>query len=167
MKKIIWEKYNEKEEDEEDKNPVKLLQASLIPDLQDDFNLWVAHSNFEITTDDIENLENVPGIESLDIFSRYRIRVGVGKLFNEEKIKANVAFVLNCSSNILEFLHEEVKNEVDSLTKSFEDDKNWAILVLPNGKITTYVGKDDKTFQEKISFFENVQEITSCQLLMS
>jgi len=117
--------------------------------------------------EDVENIELISGVESLDIYSRYRMRIGVGNLFNEEKVKSNIAYILNCTSDILEELDDETKEKVDSLMKSFEEDKYWAILVLPNSEIVTFVGKEDKIFLNKVEFFESIQEITSCQLITS
>lgn len=46
------------------------------------FNLWVAHTNFNITPEVAHVVENTEGVETLDIFSRYRMRIGIGKMFN-------------------------------------------------------------------------------------
>lgn len=168
MKKLTWEKCDVDEEESEEETafikqfPVKLLSENL----SDDFNLWIAYTNFNISRQDIENIESINGVESLDVYSRYRIRVGIGKLFKEDKVKEDIEYILDCSSQ-LETLDEETKTEVDALIKTFEEEKFWAIIILPNAKVTSYVGKDEKDFGEKLTFFEQIQEITSCQIVTS
>ena len=54
------------------------------------FNFWVGHTNFNITKDIFRIIENSDGIETLDIFTRYRFRIGIGKAFNDSKVMNNV-----------------------------------------------------------------------------
>lgn len=55
------------------------------------FNFWVGHTNFDITKSISSIIEETPGIEILDIFTRYRFRIGIGKCFadNETMKKVN------------------------------------------------------------------------------
>ena len=46
------------------------------------FNLWIGHTNFNLSVPIIKIIESFEGIETLDIFTRYRFRIGIGKLFN-------------------------------------------------------------------------------------
>ena len=49
------------------------------------FNFWIGHTNFNIS-DSIKNLmEKIPGVEILDIFTRYRFRIAIGKCFNDSE----------------------------------------------------------------------------------
>lgn len=45
------------------------------------WNFWMGHSNFRITKKIAKIISKVDGVETLDIFSPYRLRVGIGKLF--------------------------------------------------------------------------------------
>lgn len=47
------------------------------------FNFWTGHTNFDITKDIMDTLESVAGVETLDVFTRYRFRVAIGKCFDE------------------------------------------------------------------------------------
>jgi len=158
MKKIEWEEYKAEEEEGELRLPMKFYE--------DEFDLWYLHTNFEIKLQDVENIEQVPGVESLDIYSRYRLRIGFGKLFDRDKVKKDVEYMLD-SSESLELLADDTKEQVEGLLKTFEETKLWCILILPNGKVITYVGKDDADFKSKSEFFERVQEATGCHLLTS
>lgn len=46
------------------------------------FNFWVAHTNFYITQNIAKIVETTPGVEVMDIFTPYRMRVGIGKMFS-------------------------------------------------------------------------------------
>jgi hypothetical protein len=58
------------------------------------FNFWVGHTNFNITAKIAKIIEDSDGVETLDIFTRYRFRISVGKLFEDslvmKKINDNV-----------------------------------------------------------------------------
>ena len=49
------------------------------------FNFWIGHTNFDITEDIGLQLEALEGIETLDIYTRYRFRIGVGKAFSDSE----------------------------------------------------------------------------------
>jgi len=50
------------------------------------FNFWVGHTNFSITRSIANVLEQIDGIETLDIFTRYRFRISIGKAFDASKV---------------------------------------------------------------------------------
>tara|TARA_R110002167_G_scaffold113066_3_gene285839 strand:+ start:67 stop:510 length:444 start_codon:yes stop_codon:yes gene_type:complete len=54
------------------------------------FNFWTGHTNFSITPDIALQIERVGGVEVLDIVTRYRFRVGVGKLFKGNEVMSSV-----------------------------------------------------------------------------
>ena len=58
------------------------------------FNFWIGHTNFTITKFVSEILENIEGVETLDIFTRYRFRVSFGKAFNERTIISNINTII-------------------------------------------------------------------------
>ena len=49
------------------------------------FNFWLGHTNFDINNDIKNILERSPGIEILDIFTRYRFRIAIGKCFSDSE----------------------------------------------------------------------------------
>lgn len=54
------------------------------------FNFWIGHTNFDITQPICSVIEQTPGVETLDIFTRYRFRIGIGKLFLSGSVLSNV-----------------------------------------------------------------------------
>lgn len=49
------------------------------------FNFWIGHTNFNITSFVKNILETSDGVEILDIFTRYRFRIGIGKCFSDSE----------------------------------------------------------------------------------
>lgn len=54
------------------------------------FNFWLGHTNFDITKKIATIIEDTNGVETLDIFTRYRFRIAVGKVFNDSKVMRNI-----------------------------------------------------------------------------
>jgi hypothetical protein len=112
---IVWEKWVDPlggdeensfiEKDDEDTEsptmiktkPVKMLLTpmGMIPYNENTatssiFNFWVGHSNFDISPEICDLIEQAYGVETLDIFTRYRFRIGVGKVFDDGDVMRNI-----------------------------------------------------------------------------
>jgi hypothetical protein len=113
--KIIWEKWTDPyninsdndldwsgDEDKnfydtikQEKNNVLLTSMGIIPynehtDCCKIFNFWIGHTNFNLSNRVIEIIQKIDGIETLDIFTRYRFRVSFGKAFVDREIMNNI-----------------------------------------------------------------------------
>lgn len=54
------------------------------------FNFWTGHSNFDITANILRIIEDTDGVETLDVFTRYRFRIAVGKAFDDSIVMRNI-----------------------------------------------------------------------------
>ena len=54
------------------------------------FNFWIGHTNFDITNNIAKLLQSINGVETLDIFTRYRFRISFGKAFEDRHIIDNI-----------------------------------------------------------------------------
>ena len=54
------------------------------------FNFWVGHTNFSITNQVSKIIEETEGIEILDVFTRYRFRIAIGKSFKDRYVMNTV-----------------------------------------------------------------------------
>jgi hypothetical protein len=54
------------------------------------FNFWIGHTNFNITKKIAGVIETINGVETLDIFTRYRFRIAVGKAFNDSEVMRDI-----------------------------------------------------------------------------
>jgi hypothetical protein len=91
-----------------DNKPVKVIASpmGLIPYNEHTasskiFNFWVGHTNFTITKAVVDIIENTDGVEILDIFTRYRFRIAIGKCFNDGETMDRI------NKNLYSFLENE------------------------------------------------------------
>uniref|UniRef100_A0A6M3LF61 Uncharacterized protein n=1 Tax=viral metagenome TaxID=1070528 RepID=A0A6M3LF61_9ZZZZ len=64
------------------------------PDISS-FNFWIGHTNFNITKTIFDLLDKMPGIETLECSSPYRFRIAIGRAFNENIVKNNIAQMIS------------------------------------------------------------------------
>lgn len=55
--------------------------------LLSNFECWIGHTNFDITTNTKDLLDETEGVEILKILSRYRFFVGIGKMFDFKNVR--------------------------------------------------------------------------------
>lgn len=65
------------------------------------FNFWTGHTNFTITKSIADILEKHSGVETLDVFTRYRFRIGIGKAFEDSLIMRSI------NTSVYEHIHEQ------------------------------------------------------------
>jgi hypothetical protein len=71
------------------------------------FNFWVGHTNFNITKNIASLIEEADGVETLDIFTRYRFRISVGKAFND--------------SSVMKSIQESIYHYIETINNDQED----------------------------------------------
>lgn len=59
------------------------------------YNLWMGHTNFDLDENSVEAIQRVPGVESLDIFTRYRFRIAFGRAFEAEDVREQIEWTMN------------------------------------------------------------------------
>ena len=64
------------------------------------FNFWVGHTNFSITKYISDIIEEIDGVETLDVFTRYRFRIAIGKAFDSSKTMRSI------NNNVYEWLQK-------------------------------------------------------------
>ncbi len=119
------------------------------------YNFWMGHTNFDITHEIAHQISLVEGVESLDIFTRYRFRLGIGKIFAEDEVKKAIKREictneskqpLNFSANKLDFIQQE-------LTRKF---KFWAIGKREDGSVQVAGGESEEEVQNKVAAFNGI-----------
>lgn len=113
-----WNNYDDEEQDESSEfldnemikskmgKPIKVIASpmGLIPYNEYTasskiFNFWVGHTNFNISKPVMNIIEKCEGVELLDVFTRYRFRIGIGKCFSDSDTMKNI------TDNIILFLN--------------------------------------------------------------
>lgn len=54
------------------------------------FNFWIGHTNFSITKNISDIIDLCDGVEILDVFTRYRFRIAIGKAFDASKVMKDI-----------------------------------------------------------------------------
>lgn len=106
---------NELDDDElESDFPIKLkdmpnicispMGPVLIPELTDAnkyFKLWTMYSKIPLSTKILSKIESSPGIETIELLTRYRARIGICPLFKDHEVMNKIKKILSdCNSSI-------------------------------------------------------------------
>lgn len=51
------------------------------------FDCWIGHTNFDITQDIKDSLDTIQGVELMNIMSRYRFFIGIGRMFEFKNVR--------------------------------------------------------------------------------
>jgi len=54
------------------------------------FDCWIGHTNFNLTNTIKNKLNEVDGIEVLNVMSRYRFFIGIGKMFKFSDVRKQI-----------------------------------------------------------------------------
>ena len=54
------------------------------------FNFWTGHTNFNISDSVSKDIQSVEGVEALDIYTRYRFRIAIGRLFKDRDVMHDI-----------------------------------------------------------------------------
>lgn len=69
--------------------PIGLMPMSSLS-MSEIFNFWIGYTNFSITKDIASVIEQSDGVEVLDIITRYRFRVAIGKIFTDRDVMKKI-----------------------------------------------------------------------------
>ncbi len=152
---------------------MKSTPMGLIPDVKTyalrTYELWIANTDFDITHREVMNIKSVPGVEILQILSRYRFIIGIGKLFRFAGVKQEINRVLCRETSLLiktimedaavvsEILPDDLARKVNKEFTALTKLHNYvAILVLPNGEEEVITSNDLSEFEGHV---ENMREV--------
>jgi len=140
------------------------------------FDFWIMHTNFGINNNMLHIIEQVPGVESLEIYTRYRARVGFPRsgLFKPGEVMHEIDNAMrqldyDIQNQLLIGLELNVAERVikarDGIDKKHD---HWAILVVPNGNIEVICSdKIDKKYNDKFQTLQQTYESVGGRLLTS
>ena len=110
--------------------PMGMYQLHDKMNIVNQFDCWMGYTNFDITKSVQEALENIEGVELLNIMTRYRFFLGVGKLFEFPDVRKLIESSL-CDSR----LDENTEESVAMIKEDISSDRYWAIFVTQSGEI--------------------------------
>lgn len=86
--------------------PLGIISFNETISSNDIFNFWTGHSNFALTKIISSIIENTAGVETLNIFTKYRFRIGIGKAFSDSLVMRDI------NKNVYSYLEEMKDNYV-------------------------------------------------------
>lgn len=146
--------------------PILVSRFGIIPLTEDGIpsrshNLWMMHTNFDINPEVESIVCKIPGVESFDVFTRYRARISFGKLFSENDVKDEIERILT-TEKIPEskIIHNIFLKEI--INKAKAKYKVWAVVVLKeNNGFKIFSGKDKEEVLKMIESLEIESKVVS------
>lgn len=142
------------------------------------FEFWVLHTNFDITGETERIIDVVPGVETLEVFTRYRMRIGFPRsgLFDVKLVRKQIEETL-IEADQEERVNKLIVFDADIVTRALKTCSDlshssdyWGIYVLPNGNISVVTAKDQSQypqFIERLHVFETAKQLVGGQVLSS
>lgn len=144
--------------------PMGMYQLHDKMNIMNQFDCWMGYTNFDITESVKDIIEDTEGVELLNIMTRYRFFIGVGKLFNFSDVRIEIERSICGDHNSdddddddYDLISTEYTEEtVDMIRDSISTDRYWAIFVCKSGEILyTSTNKDnDKTYIETLERYK-------------
>ncbi len=140
------------------------------------FDFWMLHTNFDLNEGIVQLIEQVVGVETLEVYTRYRIRIGFPRsgLFKPREVMHNIQQAVYTLDQVIQNqllvgldvnVIEKVIDAREKVDKKFE---HWAIWVVPNGNMEV-AGSDtlDDKYQQRIILLKHAQATVGGRLLTS
>lgn len=188
-KKIIWQKWeepaehdhdhdNEDEdfdmEDDEGGKPYPVIRTEyghfisvkIHAPLKNDLKLWVGNANFDIGHKEKDIIEDVDGVEILDIFSAYKFRVGIGLAFEDKIVHKRIEKLL-CERYDNVFLTKQQsidikKHRIDLKARELP----WILYILPNGGYESFSCKSEEEYDKMVDQYIEARKCLGGKLML-
>lgn len=140
------------------------------------FDFWWMHTNFDITNEFKDVVKQVQGVETLEIYTRYRARVGFPKsgFFITRDVMGDIQKAITNhyrgkQNQLLTGLPTDIAEGAITFRDAMDDKyESWAMLILPNGNIesvTTDVFSPE--FKSQIELLNQTKNLIGGRLLTS
>lgn len=137
------------------------------------FKLWMAHTNFTVSSKVKNTIMKIPGVEIFRPISKYRFIIAIGKVFKFSDVRIAIENAL-CGKHSIENIisridNEDIQKKIADLKKELAGkNKNWAIYVLPNGKVEHISSNiKDEEYDKKLNRLQRASEISHGILIKS
>lgn len=120
--------------------------------------VFIGHTNFDIDEEVINLIDNTEGVEVLEVYSSYRMRITIGKAFNSKRIRRKIKEKL-CGNNKRVNFNEEADIKIYQETLRLnKQDKPWLMYILPNGSYESRIAKDENELENIMFDFEIIRD---------
>lgn len=170
MKQIAWERWIDFDHEIKDFQEDEEIAQQIIPIMirtplgmfnpyesmspNNMFDCWIAHTNFPLTEEEKDILDNIEGIEILRIMSKYRFFVGIGKLFSLTDVRPRVEMALQIGH----------KSRFEEIIEKIGNNMVWAVGIYKDGSYKVIFPEDGRDFIEDI---EKLRETGTLDIVTS
>lgn len=141
------------EEESESRN-VKMIAGpyGLIPVAEhglasSQYKLWVMHTNFNISGPIVNVINKIDGVEILRVWTRYRCWLGIGNLFEVEKVQEAIEKALGANKKEVKKPNPVIKKLIKKLAEKYNF---WIIFKDKNEKLDFISGETKEEVLEKM-----------------
>jgi len=146
------------------------------------FDFWILHTNFDITEKIKGVIESIPGVESMTVLTRYRVKIGLTKsgLFNNTQVKQMIQNKIVGMDNRKGSLIQEdftsdisfdttTQETIEQTKKDLEssDHKFWSFYVFPNGQLSINEVDSKDELDEKVQLFQTLEYLIGGKVFYS
>jgi hypothetical protein len=147
------------------------------------FDFWTMHCNFNVTPEIAKAIEEAPGVESFNVVTRNRARIGINRFllksgaFNLNEVRQgveNAVFALDNKNNELLITEKlllfqpDIRLKAQEVMQKLSDSKYWGIYVFPNGEIETFSAPEKiEKLEDKLTLFYVLQDLVGGVVLSS
>jgi len=141
--------------------PMGMYQLHDKMNVMNQFECWMGYTNFDITHSIRDKIEKVEGVELLNVTSRYRFFLGIGKLFNFSDVRLAIEDTL--------MLDDITKEAVNIIKDNISNDRYWVIFISKTGEIL-YIStndEDDEHYLTTLDIYEKRRKTNGGMLLQN
>jgi hypothetical protein len=177
-----WDKEGYKEAEDFDIRPVVPAAMGYIPisiygDWPANFNFRVAHTSFTLSRSVRKALKAVPGVETLDIMTRYRCRIGIGKCFEADKVEEAIEEALQAPKPLPGevnpghlYLTPGLRRSIrDAIDAARQGHTHWSVYLVPNGRLDVagFTDEEERRFEQALDLHRQALETVGGVLFTS
>lgn len=127
------------------------------------FNFWIGHTNFTIDEDVRDVIKGTEGVETCEILTRYRFRVGFGLAFDDTEVRREIQEVLDANPFVIDPVGYELDaaaSRVVEMAKAAarEAGTHWLVYLLPNLEAVPFGSEDKSSYKERLEFYMECQD---------
>ena len=144
--------------------PYGLFAAESMLKPSNRWDCWFCYTTFGITNSMVKNIEEVEGVESIKVLSKYTMFIGIGKLFNSTLVKLDIEDTISDKND----LALEIEETIEMVKSQVSEKPYWAIFISPTAEIE-YIMSDtlDDDYLDDLNKFENLRDKIGGTILRS
>lgn len=163
----------DEDDEEEDGNPTPVIitPLAIIPlkpfnNPTKVFNFWLGETTFTLSKRVASIINDIPGVEILDIFTRYKFRIAVGNNFPFQYVRQSIEKALDASppvknNSINMNLDNDIRAQIQSIIQvQLAKFPFWAIYICPNGQVDISADhKNTDEFKHRLDLYTSAREL--------